>query len=118
MLGVVFWSSLRFGLKPLALWGICCWHDTPGREMEQLRVLEEGCGDKENYLVWERCCGLNPTPTRSGFLSVSQEGKRLMFKDQSKVEVREKRLPRFSHTCLWPRGGGCRWLAGRSALGC
>lgn len=39
MLGVVFWSSLRFGLKPLALWGICCWHDTPGREMEQLRVL-------------------------------------------------------------------------------
>lgn len=62
MLGVVFWSSLRFGLKPLALWGICCWHDTPGREMEQLRVLEEGCGDKENYLVWGEMLWSQPYP--------------------------------------------------------
>lgn len=56
---------------------------TPGREMEQLRVLEEGCGDKNIYLGWEEMLPSppHPTPPQHGWdssLSLGK-GKRLML---------------------------------------
>lgn len=42
-----------------------------------------------------------PQHGRGSSLSL-RKGKGLMFKDQPQVEVGEKRLPRFSHTCVWP----------------
>lgn len=65
-----------------------------------------------------RCCCPHPTPPQHGqgsSLSLGK-GKRLMFKDQPKVEVGAKRLPRFSHTCVWPWRGGCRWLVSTGML--
>lgn len=77
MLGVVFWSLSGLGLSLLLMWGICSWNDTSGRGMEQLRVLEEGCRDKDNY------SSISPPPQHAQGSSLSlRKGKRLMFKDQ------------------------------------
>lgn len=74
--------------------------------MEQLRVLEEGCGDKDNYLGWGDAPVPTPPQHSQGSSLCLGKGKRLMFKDQQKVDSGE-RVPRFSHTCVWPWG---RWL--------